>query len=173
MNTFFDIVKKVSFVLGWIGFGLTVVMSIMYLADVIGRLVIGAQMKGTFELAQFMLCLISFSAFSLAQVTRNHIHVGFIVRHFPPKAKYTVATLSFALCTMMGSIITYCLFYMSTTSAGSKLTSVLGLPYAPIYIAAGIFMGLFTIVLFSDILRSIMAFAGNEECRQEIDRVYQ
>lgn len=173
MNTFFGIIKKISYTLGWIGFGLTVVMSLMYLIDVLGRLLLNSQMKGTFELAQFMLCLISFSAFSLAQVTRNHIHVGFIVRHFPAKLKYAVAALSFALCTMMGVIITYCLFYMSTTLAGSKLTSVLGLPYGPIYIAAGVFMAFFTIVLFSDILRSIMAFAGNEDCRREIDRVYQ
>lgn len=173
MNKFFQIVNVISRVLAWIGVALIVVLAAMYTADVFGRLVLGRQIKGTFEVAQFLLCLISFASYSLTQTNRSHIHVGFIVSRFPKRMKYAAAALSFTLCTLMCIIVAYGLLTQGgLASSSNKLTQVLELPFAPIYYMAAVAMFLFALTLIADILRSVMALFGNEEARASIDKVY-
>jgi len=173
MKKLFSTIESISRIMGWLGFVLTAGLTLMYTIDVIGRFFFNQQMKGTFELAQFFLCLITFSAFSFAQTARSHIHVGFIARHFKNKFKYCLAGVSFSLCTLICAIVTYCLWQQGTSSIGIKLTQVLTLPYAPIYYAASIFMAIFTLVIFTDVIRSVMALKGDEEAKAVIDKVYE
>ncbi len=173
MSKFFRGVKLISHVLAWVGIALIVVLAIMYTADVFGRFVLGRQIKGTFEVAQFLLCLISFASYSLTQTNRSHIHVGFLVTRFPRRVKYAVSALSFALCTVMCIIVAYGLWTQGgLAAAGNKLTQVLEIPFAPVYYMSSAAMFLFALTLFTDIVRSLMALFGNKEAQGSIDKVY-
>ncbi|MGI6333995.1 MAG: TRAP transporter small permease [Saccharofermentanales bacterium] len=166
-------VDKFSEIVAWVGIALIAVLALMYTADVLGRMLLGQQMKGTYEIAQFLLCLISFMAYPLAQVRRGHIHVGFIVSRFPPKARYLLSAFSFLWSVVMCGIVSYALWTQGVfTLSSNKLTQVLLLPYYPVYYASSVLMGIFAITLLTDVVRSILAFLGDEECQKSIQKVY-
>lgn len=173
MNRFFQIIKVMSHVLAWIGIALVIVLAGMYTTDVLGRFLLGQQLKGTFEVAQFMLCIISFTSYSLTQTNRAHIHVGFVVTRFPKRGKYAVSAIGFTFCTIMCVVVAYGLWTQGGLAAvGGKLTQVLELPYAPIYYLSAVAMFLFAVTLLADIIRSIMAIFGNQDAQASIDKVY-
>ena len=173
MNRFQKILEQVSTVSAWIGIALTLVTMGMYAIDVVGRLFFSTQMKGTFEIAQFMFCIITFSAYAYTQMSRGHIHVGFVMIHFVPRLRYCVSAVNFVLCTVFCSIVSYNLFNMGNVAlASNKHSQVVSLPFAPLYFISAVFMALFTVTLFFDIIRSIQATAGNSEARTSIDKLY-
>lgn len=173
MGKIFKIVDRIATIIAWIGVALIAIMMVMYTIDVVGRLLISRQMKGTFEIAQFMLCIITFSSYGYTQIKRGHIHVGFITGSFPPKAKYVTAAISFILCTAMCCISTYSLWRLALFSLSSKKsTTVLEMPFAPIYFVSAVFMALFALTVLMDVFRSFMAIGGNPRAKESIDRVY-
>ena len=154
------------------GVALTVVMAVMYTADVLGRLFLHQQFKGTFEVAQFLLCLIIFLSYPYAQSRRSHIHVGFIVHNLPDKVQYALLAFHFLWSAVICGIVTYALWTQGTFTMGSnRLTQVLEIPYFPIYYASSVLMGLFTLILALDVVRAIMALAGNVDCEASIRKV--
>jgi len=149
------------------------ILAVMYGCDIIGRLVLKKQITGTFEIAQFMLCLITFLAFPYAQTSRSHIHVAFIINKFPKKMKYIVAAIGFLACCFLGVIMIYALIVQGNYAVGVKLSTVLKLPFAPMYYTAATLMGFFVITLFVDAVRCIAALFGCESAKAEIDKVYK
>lgn len=173
MKKFFKVVDFASEIVAWLGIVLIAALAVMYTIDVLGRLIFSSQIKGTFEIAQFMLCLMSFAAYGFAQTKRSHIHVGFIVHLLPQKGRLIQSAFSFLWGIAICGLITYALWNQGAyTFASNKLTQVLELPYYPIYYASSVLMGMFTLTLIADIIRCIMAIAGDEAMTQSIEKVY-
>jgi len=172
MKKVFKITDKVCEIIAWFGVLLTVVMAVMYFIDVIGRLVFHSQFKGTFEIAQFLLCLIVFISYPYAQVKRGHIHVGIVMHHLPTKLKHIILSFGFLWCAATGAFVTYALWTQGQfTQSANKITQVLDIPYFPIYYASSVLMGVFTITIIFDFIRSVMAIAGDTECQESIEKV--
>ena len=168
----FAVIDKATEIIAWIAVIMTVVMAIMYVVDVIGRLVFNSQMKGTFEIAQFMLCMIVFIAYPYAQVKRGHIHVGFIVHNIPKKIKYIILAFGFLWGAVCCGFVCYALWTQGDFTLGSgKASQVLMIPYYPVYYASAILMGVFGITILADLVKAIMAIAGDEECDNSISKI--
>ena len=168
-----EILHRISSVIAWVGIGLTLTTMVMYSIDVFGRLIFSSQMRGTFELAQFMFCLITFSAFGYTQMMRGHIHVSIFINRFPPRAKYATAAIHFILSTIICCIATAAVFNMgSVASSIDKHSLVVELPYAPLYYVSAVLMAAFTVTVAFDVIRCIMAVVGNPDARASIDKIY-
>ena len=173
MEKVFKIVGRISTALAWVGVGLIVAMAGIYIFDTFGRLLFNTQARGTFEIAQFFLCIITFGAYAYTQVKRRHIHVGFIIIHFRPIAKYLATMIEFILCTVICVIITYALWRMGGYSATSgKMSTILGMPYSPIYYLSAVLMAMFTVTIVIDIIRCVLALRGDQIARESLDKVY-
>lgn len=172
MRLMTNIINKISNILAIISSVCIIILAAMYGCDILGRLVLGTQIVGTFEIAQFLLCLITFLAFPYAQVLRSHIHVAFIVIKLPEKLKYIVSGIGFMICSVCGLLMAYALCLQGNYATGTKLSTVLKIPYAPMYYTAAILMMFFVVTLLADVIRSICAVLGNEEAKKEISRIF-
>ena len=52
----------------------------------------------------------------------------------------------------------------------NEVNKTLFIPLYPVYFVSCLFMGLFAAVLLVDVIRSIMAARGDQECREDIQR---
>lgn len=167
------ILERISIIIAWIGVGLTAATLVMYTIDVVGRLAFSSQMRGTFEVAQFFFCMISFSAYAYTQMSRGHIHVSIVVNLFPMRMKYIVAILNFAICSIVCSIVVVAMINMGNIAlASNKTTQVGALPFAPLYYLSAVFMAVFTATIIFDVIRSILALCGNTDAKASIDKVF-
>lgn len=172
MNKFFKVVDRLAVLAGYIGVAFMVALMLMYLVDVFGRLFISRQIKGSFEVAQYFLCVISFAAYSYTQIRRGHIHVGFLINRFPRQTRYAIHGVNFILCALVCAITVYALWRQgSFASMTNRTTVVLLIPMAPLYYLNSVLMAIFTLTIVSDIFRCFLALAGNTEARASIDRV--
>jgi len=173
VKKFFRTADKITEIVAWAGVALIVCLAVMYTVDVLGRLIFGYQFKGTFEIAQFLLCLIIFMSYPFAQSRRGHIHVGFIVHYFPRKVQYILLAFHFLWGSMICGIVAYALWTQgSFTYTSGKVTQVLGLPFYPVYYASSILMVLFAVMIFVDLIRAVFAVAGNTECQESMNKVF-
>ncbi|MDR3294668.1 MAG: TRAP transporter small permease [Clostridiales Family XIII bacterium] len=172
MNKMIRLTDRIATVCAWVGIALILIMMAMYTIDVLGRLVIHQQIKGTFEFAQFMLCIMSFGSYGYTQITRGHIHIGFLTRIFPQKVKYSTYLAGFVLSAMMSVITTYAIWRIGLNAVAThKATSVISLPLGPMYFISAIFMAVFALTIIVDIIRCIRAIAGDAESQESIDSI--
>ncbi|MBQ9032069.1 MAG: TRAP transporter small permease [Parasporobacterium sp.] len=172
MKKLFRITDKASEIIAWIAVAMVVVMAVMYVIDVVGRLIFSSQMKGTFEIAQFMLCMIVFIAYPYAQVRRGHIHVGFIMNHVPKKPKTVILAFGFLWGAICCGIVAYALWTQGDFVLKSgKASQVLQIPFYPIYYASSVLMGFFGFTILMDLIKAIMALAGDTDCDQSIAKI--
>ena len=173
MNKAFKIVEKIAEIIAWFGIAMIVVIGSLYISDVFRRLLVGAQAKGGFEFAQFCLCAMVFAAYAFTQVRRRHIHVGFIINHFPPFGKYVTSFIEFIMCFAICCVMTYSLWDAGKYAAeANKITLVLSLPFAALYFVSSIFMALFSLTILFDVFRCFKAIRGDQSARESIDKVY-
>ena len=172
LKKLFRITDKASEIISWIAVAMVIIMALMYVVDVAGRLIFSSQMKGTFEIAQFMLCMIVFIAYPYAQVRRGHIHVGFIMNNVPKKPKYIILAFGFFWGAICCGIVAYALWTQGIfTQESGKASQVLQIPFYPIYYASAALMGFFGFTILMDLIRAIMAVAGDEECDKSIAKI--
>jgi len=172
MNKFFRVVDRLAVTAAYIGVAFIAALMLMYLVDVLGRLLISRQIKGSFEVAQFFLCVISFSAYCYAQIRRGHIHMGFVINRFPRQVRYAVTALNFILCAAICVITVYALWRQGNFAyATNRATVVLLIPMSPLYYLNAVFMAIFTLTIVSDIIRCFLALGGNAAARESIDKI--
>ena len=167
------VLERISMATMWLGIGLTLATMAMYSVDVFGRLMFSVQNRGTFEIAQFMLCLITFTAFAYTQMMRGHIHVSILINRFPKGPKYLTTTINFAICAFICTVVTFSVHNMGVVAlANGRHSQVVALPFAPLYFACTVIMAVFTATIVFDVIRSIRALAGNPDARASIDKVF-
>ena len=168
----FRITDKAAEIIAWIAVVLVIIMAVMYVIDVVGRLVFSSQMKGTFEIAQFMLCMIVFIAYPYAQSKRGHIHVGFIMNNVKKKPQYAILAFGFFWCAVCCGVVAYALWTQGNFTMGSgKSSQVLLIPFYPIYYASSVLMGFFGFTFVMDFIKALMAISGDEECDKSIAKI--
>ena len=173
MKKAFIIVERIAEIVSWLGIALILVIGGLYIGDALGRLLFGLQARGSFEFAQFCLCALTFASYAYTQVRRRHIHVGFIITHFPPLGRYTLSFIEFIICFAVCCIITYSLWIAGIyAAAANKITMVLELPFAVIYYLSSVLMALFAVTILFDVFRSFIAIRGDQSARDSIDKVY-
>lgn len=173
MKKVFRIIDRISEIVVWAAVILTIAMAVMYCIDIFGRLLFSWQNKGTFEIAQFALCLIVFISYPYTQVKRGHIHASFVVGKLPDKVKCGFLAFALFWSAILCGIVTYALWTQGSFNLfnTSKLTQVLEIPYWPLYYACSVLMGLFTVTIIMDFIKSIMAIGGNKEYMENVLKI--
>ena len=169
MKRVFSVVDRVSILCCFIGIALIAFLMFMYTFDVVGRFTVSHQIKGSYELGQFTMGILTFAAYSYAQTSRGHIQVSFLVRIFPKTGQYLTYCLGYVACFIISIIETYALWLQfQHTMTNPKVTPVLLLPYNPIYCIGSILMLVFAVTLLMDVFRCIMAIRGDKEAQESI-----
>jgi len=171
MKTVFKITNKISDILGVIAMALIVFMMVYIVAGVLSRKIFNAPFSGAYEVVQIALAVMTFAAFSFAQTRRRHVSISVLVKLLPEAGRF----IDNAIVSLLGaatSVILAVSFFQQgkVTLASGQYTQTLFIPLYPVYFVSCLFMGLFAAVLLVDVIRSIMAARGDQECREDIQR---
>ena len=154
----------------WIGVAVIAFLMFMYTFNVIGRFSADTQIKGSYEIAQFAMAILTFAAYSFTQTQRRHIQISFLVRKFGEKARYLTFCGGYAVCFVVCMIEFYALWLQFQHAlTNPKLTPVLLMPYYPVYCIGALLMLIFGITMIADAIRCAMALAGNKDAKDSIN----
>jgi len=172
MGRVFNIVDRMALLCCWIGIALIIFLMFMFSFDVFGRVFASTQIKGSYEIGQFVMAIMTFAAYSYAQTSRAHIQVSFLISKFPAKGRYLTLCIGYAACFAICIVETYSLWLQfQHTLTSPKVSPVLYMPYYPVYCIGSILMLIFAITLLIDVFRSIMAIQGNKEAQDSFSRI--
>ena len=143
--------------------GLAMIMGMMFLTvvDVTGRKFFDAPITGSYELTEFMLALIVFSAVGYTQIQKGHIAMEALVSRFSTRAQGVVESIVYLISIGLVATLTWQLAaHAKRTWMGNNVSGVLNLPLYPFLIAAAFGSLLYCIVLFVDFLISLDKVRG-------------
>ena len=135
--------------------------------DVFGRFVYNKPIIGSYEIIERTVFCAVFASFAYAQRQKAHIHITMLVILFPSKLKFICTALTGLLASVIAMYITYAAFVHSdTASSFNYTTGVLRIPLYPFYWLQCFTMGAFSLTLFFDSLKSIIALFDDDTARE-------
>lgn len=170
MKTITKIINTISKYLAYIAVVFLVAMMFLVTLDVAVRLVTGKGFTGTYEVCQYMLCVIIYGGFAFCQTRHGHIHVHMFLVKMPRQMGNAVWTIVSFVSAAMGVLITVASWIQSMTVRSQGIYSaLLRIPQYPFQLFAGICMIVFAMVLLLDAVKGFLAFfseAYSEEIRE-------
>lgn len=168
MKTITKIINTISKYLAYIAVAFLVVMMFLVTFDVAVRLITGHGFTGTYEVCQYMLCVIIYGGFAFCQTRHGHIHVHMFLVKMPRQMGNAVWTIVNFVSAAMGVLITVASWIQSITVRTQGIYSaLLRIPQYPFQLFAGICMIVFAMVLLLDAVKGFLAFFS-EEYSEEI-----
>ncbi len=143
-------------------------MMLMVTFDVILRMVRGTGMTGTYEVVQYMLCLVIYGGFAYCQVRHSHMHVTMFLAKMPRVPCMIIWAIASLLSAGMGVALTVACWIQSITVREQGIySSLLHIPQYPFQLFCGVCMIAFSFVLLLDGVKAIIGIF-NEEYADEI-----
>lgn len=169
MKKAFKVIDTISTGLGWLGIFTFVFIMFYLVANVISRLLFNHPFTGTYEIVQYLLVIMFFSAYPFTQTMRRHISVTMLTSRLPMKLQLCLFTIN----TLLGAAMTACLaygFYQQGLYVAkiNQTTQTLYIPLYPVFYLACFLMACFCIILAADVIRGIMAVCGVQYCEDSI-----
>lgn len=136
---------------------LLIVIMLLMAADVILRFLFRRPIEGSDELVGLLLLCIAACAFSYTQLDKRHVRIELFFEHLPKKVQLFLNIFNFLLAFAIASLIAWRMFvaarmYILNLQGGSPVSDVLGLPWFPYLVIAGIGFSIFALVLLADLL---------------------
>jgi TRAP-type C4-dicarboxylate transport system permease small subunit len=170
MKKVFRIIEKLCGIEGWICMAL-IALSLLYLVAYVVFRMFKITFSGSNEIIELAMCLLCFSAYAYTQVKRKHIQIGMILNKLPIKIRYIISAFHCCWSTALAGFLTYaCYVHGMNAVKANKLSTVLKIPYGPVYYICAVLMLLFTITFLCDVIKSIMAVCGNQEMQEDISK---
>ncbi len=139
-----------------IGLGILLVMMFLTIVDVTGRKFFAAPITGSYELTEFLLALLVFSAIGYTQVQKGHIATEALVSRFSQRTQALIESVVYFISLAVSSVMTWQLAAQAKRLwLGKNVTGVLHLPIHPFVIAAAFGSLLFCLALFVDFFNSL------------------
>ena len=171
MKTVFQIVKKVSTILGIISMVLVVFMLLFIVVGVLARLIFNAPFSGSYEVVQIALALMIFASLSYTQVRRRHVCISMLIKLLPETGRYIDSAIVSLLGAVICGVIAVSFYQQGIITLGNgQCTQTLFIPMFPVYFISCVLMAAFGVTLVIDIVKSVMAACGNQECREDLQR---
>lgn len=168
MKKLTKIIETCSRYFCYIGAAVLVLMMLLVTCDVIIRAVTGVPLTGTYELVQYMLCLVIYSGFAFCQVRHGHMHVTMILAKMGRVSGMVLWALSSLLSAAMGVLLTVACWLQSITVHQQGIYSgLLHIPQYPFQLFCGVGMILFSAVLLLDGVKALIGIF-KEEYAEEI-----
>lgn len=168
MKTFTKITNRISVYVSYLSMAAVVFIMVYMTLDVILRHLFNSPIKGGYEVSTLAMVILVFTSWSYTQTVNGHIHVTMLVRVLPNVPKFILFGLTSLFSAVVMGIGTYAAYlqifqlYSRKTSTGMLL-----IPHWPFMVIECIALGFFTLILFRDAIRAIMAMF-NEEIAEEI-----
>lgn len=171
MKKCFSVIDKLSQFAGIVSGVLVVFMTAFLTISVLTRWLFRYSINGAYEITQFALAVTFIASYSYAQTCRRHVCLSILIKNFPDKVKYALSTFT----NLFGMVIVCILFYAFCVHGkyciDTKFESTnLHLPIGPLCFACAAMLAIFALTLLEDVIKSILAFRGNEEYREDLSR---
>lgn len=162
------VIEKIAAVLSNIAHKLSLLILFLLMLlttfDVAGRYFFSNPIKGTFELTGLTLAVMVFFSLAATQLAKEHISIDFIVTKYSAKVQHGISAFFHFILTVMLIFSTWQMGkYMQQIWRGNETTADLGLPLYIFIILAIIGMGIYTITIFLEFLRSMLKVVERHE----------
>lgn len=154
--------------LNYIGMVLVFLMMLLTVADIVGRKLIGIipgfkPVPGSYELTEFMLLGIVYSALGYAQVKGDHISIDVLTSRFRPRARYILDTVVYLVCAAMAVVLSWRAFVRGQRLiTEGDYSGVLHIPVYPFLFLIGVGMIVFALALLFSALQSLTKAVNDE-----------
>jgi TRAP-type transport system small permease protein len=144
-------------------FGYWVLFLLMFLTvgDIIGRYLSGtipgfSPIPGTFELTEFALVVVVFSAIGYTQVRGEHISINVLTSHFPQRVQAILNSIMYLLCIVGFALIAWqSVVYAGRLIEGRNVSGVLSIPMYPFLIVVAIGSVIYCLALAVSFLKNL------------------
>lgn len=154
--------------LNYIGMVLVFAMMLLTVVDVVGRKFVGIipgfqPVPGSYELTEFILVGLVYSALGYAQIKGDHISIDVLTSRFPKRAQNILDTVVYLVSAAMAVVVSWRGF-----AHGRRLieqgdhTAVLHIPVYPFLFLIGVGMLIFALALLFSSLQSLAKAVNNE-----------
>jgi tripartite ATP-independent transporter DctM subunit len=140
------------------------IMMLLTTADVIGRYFFNHPIKGTYELIGLMLVCAATWGLAYCQIERGHIRIEVLFERFSPGTKAGLNFMSYFIGLCGFFLICWQLLIMAKEYfllGDTGTTETLGIPYYPFMLILAIGMGMLSLMLLIDIVKSMKEAKGN------------
>lgn len=149
-------IHPVSRVINGIGMGAITFDMVLIFIDVVCRKAFNTPIKGTYELVEFGMLIMIVLALAYTQMMKGHISVELIVEKFPKRVQAILEVFTNLICLGFWGAIAYQGFFQASEQVKKGITSAnLMIPLWPFVIVLAVGCVCFSIVIFSDVLRSL------------------
>ena len=158
------IVNSISKVTGFAA-GLCLLFMMLYTSyDVFKRWLTGQGLTGAVEIMPYAFCLMLYLGYGYAQTSHAHLRVSIVVEALPGKVKF----IAWAITAWLGAFtlvyVTYATILQSIRQIQTgTYTSLLRVPYQPLYVLCVIGMICFLIAVIFDAVKITMAIFKKEQ----------
>ena len=153
MERLFDILLRVSKILGYIGGAALTFMMFLTVADVLMRAG-GRPSLGTYEMVALSLAIVIGFTIPKVSLDRGHVYMEIVLDKLSKRNKAIVNTFTRILCLILFAIVGYNLFLIgSELHTAGEVSSTLKLPFFPIAYFVGVCCFIECFVFIFDIVR--------------------
>ena len=125
-------------------------------ADVILRVTINRPIRGSNEMAEFIMLMIVFLSVAYTQLQKSNIAVGILFDKFPAKMKVVVDTFVYLVCLGVAGLILWRAFaYNAYLSEIGRVSLILKIPVAPFQVVMIVGFMMLCLVLVFDFINSV------------------
>ena len=151
-RVFFPISKGLSAVGAWALLGVTFLTT----ADIILRYLFARPIRGTYEVTEFMLCVLVFFGLAYTAANRGHVNVSLIVSRFPKRVRAIFDSATHLLSIGLILIMAWRGFVQAKIYWQQNLTSaILHVPVFPFLFVVAFGSAVLVIILLADFLEAL------------------
>ena len=142
--------------LNGIGLLALVVLTLVTVADVVGRYVFNRPLLGALELSELMMVFLAFGCFAYTELQNGHVDVDVFVNRFPARARAGCEAFAAALSTGFWGLIAWrTALQAQKIRAANEVTSNLSLPAYPFIWVAALGSAAFALMLLLRTLKAL------------------
>ena len=163
MKKLTQLVDKLCKWLCYVGVAACVVLMCLVTFDVLKRFITNEPLIGTYELVQYLLCVIIYAGLAYCQTQHGHMHVTMIITKMsrvPCMVAWAVSSL--ISCAMGIGLTVACWEQAMAVKAQGIYSSLLHIPQYPFQIFCGICMIFFAAVLLLDGIKGVVGIFNKE-----------
>ncbi len=111
----------------------------------------------TWEVVAFLTAITTAFALSYAQLHKVHVSIDLVVRHFPPRTRAILESITHFLSICLFGIAAWHLYlYAGRVQAQGVLSETLRIPFYPLIYAVSVAFVSFTLVLIADFIKTLI-----------------
>lgn len=151
-----SLIFKASEIINGIGITLLLAMMLLMVVDVFLRRIFNRPLTGSFELVQFMLVTIVYSAAAYATCKKAHISIDLLTSRLPDKTKALIESITLLLSLFLFGLVTFRNLIRAAELCRDGTTSVLlSIPLYPFYYVVAFGCAILSLVLLIQLMESV------------------